>query len=289
MDAQAEMLPYMEQTAIFNSINFAFCGGYNYGQQCNGTAWTTIINSFLCPSDGNAGTGRPGFGTGQPNINSYRGSVGTTTDPNQYGADTPDPIGLIGWKKGVNTTGANATGIFTYWNAYGIRDCVDGSSNTVAYSETLVDDPIQNASKRSHGVTGVSGASGGNAQDASTLPIATLNTALQACTTAYAALPTNISLVVGNRWGWGATTITLFHTVVTPNSTQWRWNSCRSSCGGCGGDDSTFANAQSNHSGGVNVLFADGSVKFVKDSVNQRTWMAIGTKGNGEVVDASGF
>jgi prepilin-type processing-associated H-X9-DG protein len=279
----------MEQTAIYNSINFAFCGGYNYGQQCNGTAWTTVINSFLCPSDGNAGTGRPGFGTGQPNINSYRGSVGTTTNPDTYGGDQPDPYGFTTWKKGVNTTSANSTGIFTYWNAYGIRDCVDGSSNTVAFSETLVDDPIQNASKRSHGVTGVSGATGGRAQDASTLPIATLNTALQACTTAYAALPTNLSAVVGNRWGWGATTITLFHTVVPPNSTQYKWNSCRDGCPGCGGDDSTFANAQSNHSGGVNCLFADGSVKFIKDSVNQRTWMAIGTKANGEVVDASGY
>jgi len=286
--AQAEMLSYMEQGSVYNSINFYYCGGYDYGQSCNGTAWTTVINSFLCPSDGNAGNGKPGFGTGQPNINSYRGSLGTTTDPNQYAGDTPDPFNIISWKK-ANTTNSTSTGLFTYWNAYGVRDCTDGTSNTVAFSETLVDEKTNSPRERSHAVTGVGGATSGRAVDASQLPQATLNTALQACTTAYASLPTNISTVVGNRWGWGAATITLFHTVVTPNSTQWKWNSCRDGCGGCGGDDSTFSNAQSNHSGGVNVLFADGSVKFVKDSVNQRTWMAIGTKASGEVVDASSY
>ena len=56
-------------------------GGYNYGSYANGTAWTTVINSFLCPSDGNAGNGRPGIGTGTPATNSYKGSVGTTTAP----------------------------------------------------------------------------------------------------------------------------------------------------------------------------------------------------------------
>jgi hypothetical protein len=31
-------------------------------------------------------------------------------------------------------------------------------------------------------------------------------------------------------------------------------------------------------------MFADGSVRFIKDSVNQQTWMALGTKSNGEVI-----
>ncbi len=58
---------------------------------------------------------------------------------------------------------------------------------------------------------------------------------------------------------------------------------------GCGPDDSIFSNAQSNHSGGVNVLFADGSVKFIKDSISMLTWFQIGTKGNGEVVSADSY
>jgi prepilin-type processing-associated H-X9-DG protein len=76
--------------------------------------------------------------------------------------------------------------------------------------------------------------------------------------------------------------ISLINTVVTPNSKQAPWNTCKSGSGGA--DDSNFSNAQSNHPGGVNVMFADGSERFIKDSVNQQTWMALGTKSNGEVI-----
>jgi hypothetical protein len=36
-------------------------------------------------------------------------------------------------------------------------------------------------------------------------------------------------------------------------------------------------------------MMADGSVRFVKDSISMRTWWAIGTKANGEVVSADSF
>jgi hypothetical protein len=39
----------------------------------------------------------------------------------------------------------------------------------------------------------------------------------------------------------------------------------------------------------VNSLFGDGSVHFVKNTINQLTWYAIGTKGQGEVVSADAF
>ncbi len=44
--------------------------------------------------------------------------------------------------------------------------------------------------------------------------------------------------------------------------------------------------ASSFHPGGVNVGFLDGSVRFVKDGVDPRTWWAIATKAGGEVIDA---
>ena len=50
-----------------------------------------------------------------------------------------------------------------------------------------------------------------------------------------------------------------------------------------------FSNAQSNHSGGVNAVFADGSVKFVKDSTDMRMWMVLGTRAGGEVVSADAY
>ena len=50
-----------------------------------------------------------------------------------------------------------------------------------------------------------------------------------------------------------------------------------------------FSNAQSNHPGGVNVLMADGSTRFIKNSINPRTWMQLGTRGNGEVISSDSY
>ena len=50
-----------------------------------------------------------------------------------------------------------------------------------------------------------------------------------------------------------------------------------------------YSNAQSFHSGGVNVLFADGSVKFVKNSIAVQTWWNLGTRAGGEIVSADQF
>jgi prepilin-type N-terminal cleavage/methylation domain-containing protein/prepilin-type processing-associated H-X9-DG protein len=294
--AQAELLQYMEQGNIYNSINFDFCGGYNYGESVNATSWTRVISTFLCPSDTNAAFGgAPLPGTGPPNINSYRGSVGTTTAPYWstvqnhagYGGCQPDPLSIAGGNPGC---APYSTGVYAYWICFGIRDCLDGSSNTVAFSESLVGDAnnVLNVWHRNNSVTGVTAAATAEAADASAIPYATVVAALQACTQAYIS-SNNFTTANGNRWGWGAMSMTLFNTIVTPNSQQYKWNSCRDQCPGCGPDDAEFSNAQSNHPGGVNVLFGDGSVKFIKDSINPQTWMALGTRGNGEIVSADSY
>ena len=43
----------------------------------------------------------------------------------------------------------------------------------------------------------------------------------------------------------------------------------------------------SHHPGGVNVLFLDGSVHFVKETIDRSTWRALGTRAGGEVISAS--
>jgi prepilin-type processing-associated H-X9-DG protein len=45
----------------------------------------------------------------------------------------------------------------------------------------------------------------------------------------------------------------------------------------------------SNHSGGCNMLFADGSVHFLKKSINLNTYNALGSRNGGEVVSADAF
>jgi prepilin-type N-terminal cleavage/methylation domain-containing protein/prepilin-type processing-associated H-X9-DG protein len=45
----------------------------------------------------------------------------------------------------------------------------------------------------------------------------------------------------------------------------------------------------SSHPGGINVTFADGSVKFIKNSINPSTWFALQTIANAEVVSADAY
>jgi prepilin-type processing-associated H-X9-DG protein len=47
--------------------------------------------------------------------------------------------------------------------------------------------------------------------------------------------------------------------------------------------------ADSYHPGGVNILLCDGSVKFIKDSVNGLAWRALGTIAGGEVISADAY
>jgi prepilin-type N-terminal cleavage/methylation domain-containing protein/prepilin-type processing-associated H-X9-DG protein len=53
----------------------------------------------------------------------------------------------------------------------------------------------------------------------------------------------------------------------------------------------TFAaiNARSYHPGGVNALFGDGSVRFIKNAINGLTWRALGTVAGGEVVGSDSY
>ena len=47
--------------------------------------------------------------------------------------------------------------------------------------------------------------------------------------------------------------------------------------------------ATSGHPGGVNVCFSDGSVRFIKDSINVQTWWALGSRNGSEVVSADAY
>jgi prepilin-type N-terminal cleavage/methylation domain-containing protein/prepilin-type processing-associated H-X9-DG protein len=272
---QAEMLGNMEQRAIYNAINFSLSGS----QAANSTGIVAKIASFICPSDSNAGRG--GFSgwdlnNDNANINSYHASTGTTYIPGDNGQG-----------------GTSSTGLFSYMFSYGIKDCTDGSSNTVAFAEALVGAPTQTIA-RGNGIEGSGGTPtwGGKSVDVYQ-NVQQVTTDLQGCASAWQAGNTqNVVNTRGYIWGFGVTGFTLFNTIVPPNSKQYAFNTCTFYGGGGwpgGANGVNFANATSNHPGGVNTLFGDGSVKFIKDSVNLNTWWALGTRSSGEVISADAF
>lgn len=60
-------------------------------------------------------------------------------------------------------------------------------------------------------------------------------------------------------------------------------------CTGGAGDQMAYAGARSRHPGGINALMGDGSVRFVKNSVNMPTWIALNTMQSGEVISADQY
>ena len=310
---QAMMLGYMEQTPAYNSINFAFCGGFSYGAYCNVTVFNMTIASFMCPSDAQVNKGGPpnntpagpaawgGNSAYPPNINSYRGSIGTTTSrynwpPNTgYACCTPNPFGFTPTTNYSTVQKPSSTGMFAYWVSYGIQNASDGTSNTIIFAESLVGDAgggsNSSISNRNNSVVNVTSntATAAEAYDASSLSYQNvIIPAIQQCLqTKLSGAAGTLATDNGNRWAWGAVGMTLFNTVIPPNGAQF--NDCRDSCKSCSPDDSLFSNVQSSHPGGANVLMADGSARFIKNSIGPQTWMALGTKDVGEVVSADSY
>ncbi len=45
----------------------------------------------------------------------------------------------------------------------------------------------------------------------------------------------------------------------------------------------------SNHPGGVNLCMADGSVRYIKDTIGLPTWWALGTRDGGEIISSDAY
>ena len=56
-----------------------------------------------------------------------------------------------------------------------------------------------------------------------------------------------------------------------------------------GGPTFMSLSASSYHPGGVNAVFADGSVHFIKNSISGVTWYSMGTIAGGEVISSDSY
>ena len=133
--AHAMMLPYMEQTTIYNALNFNIvCESATNGNDdlCQTTGTTRSISIFLCPSD--AGATSFGQWSGGPVGQSYK------FPGNNYFASVG--AGLNQWGNSplaeVPVGSAAPNGLFQVLGpAIGIASVTDGTSNTIAIGEWL--------------------------------------------------------------------------------------------------------------------------------------------------------
>ncbi len=294
------LLQFTEAAPQYNALNFSvdMIGG-GFGGYANSTVTCSSINILLCPSE-SMNIGQYAF----PNGTTY---YGRTNYMGNYGG--PGVIALMSgtiipannWMIGTATnltTGAAGLNLYpgASWAPVKIASITDGTSNTGLISERMM------------GIGGAYPASitaaGSNApRCAIRTPTAAAMgsgpagalTMYQACATAPG---TKGIRFCGNGELWaGAFPDYLvwqsYNHFGTPNQIN-----CTNSA------DTTDHNSpwagyyvtaigsappSSQHPGGVNVAFADGSVHFIKNTIAPNTWWALGSRNGGEVISSDAY
>jgi prepilin-type N-terminal cleavage/methylation domain-containing protein/prepilin-type processing-associated H-X9-DG protein len=277
---QAQLLPYLEQRAVYNALNFSISAADICDNQINKTGAATRIESFLCPSSP-LPVGTYGSYPTAPNQlpgNNYFGSVGATVCP----WTSARPPGIFGTETPNSGTGVRAA-----------RDMTDGTSNTIAFGEWKMGDFTNTKLSLTDAINlrvSTVGIVGGWNSATSQMPAgaAGFQDFLNACAGgAQATVGTNNNKsTLGRTWMMGSLGLTLGTPLLGPNP---RYPNCNLEPWGGDMDAPGMYNLSSYHPGGANVAMADGSVRYLKDSVNMQTVWAIASRAGGEVVSADSY
>jgi hypothetical protein len=260
------ILPYIEQSVIAENYFTLNATGFFTGYPGpNGpigddprlrTARHAVINAFLCPSSGSVTTNELGSAAYGFVKGNYRGSAGSGDmygDPPPGLTGGPWGIGVFGVRPNQSVDAVPTSGFVphTGWN---FATILDGTSNTAMISEALTGQ----TSAGWGGVIGetVYGNMGGGLYSHATTP----NTS--AADRPIGPCPRDMG------------DFTYRPPCVSLGGSAW-WT--RSGVG-------AYATARSLHrGGGVTVGMADGSVRFVTDSIDLTVWRALGTREGSDI------
>lgn len=286
--AFARMAPFLEQAGFYNTINFSL----TYSDPTNTTCANTPLNLLYCPSD-------PGSHIDDTTLG------GTFYATTSYGTCDGDwYVWSVNWGT-PNTVGPRNSALFGPNWSRTIALVTDGLSNTLAISEGYIGHgQYRGCMGTPNGPSGWTPTSTPAAGPASAAALASL---ISSCASSKVKMGGPIG---HTRWCNGGVYYSGFTTAMPPNQ-QVSYVSQAKGCAAAGVPCSNFGQnvpqdwdavdendggptymslaASSYHSGGVNCLFGDGSVRFVKNSVNPVTWRALGTIAGGEVVSADAY
>lgn len=261
------LLPYIEQANLYNQISTQqTINGVTYpafGPEpwvTDYTPWRAQIAAFLCPSDSG-----PTSGNGR----SSQGKV-------NYGFCNGDSIG-------PSQNARQTRGMFAHSTTYGVRDCTDGTSNTIMMGELV----------RSLGGSQKLGGTAINIGDGLATDPSTCLATLDINDRNNYDPSVALSAWSGDKWCDSNVSMTGFNTVLPPNGPRCAVNDWDGVWG--------VYSAQSRHTGGVQVLMGDGSVRFISENIDSGdatapdpgngggrspygVWGALGTKAGTEVI-----
>jgi prepilin-type N-terminal cleavage/methylation domain-containing protein/prepilin-type processing-associated H-X9-DG protein len=284
--ALARIMPYMEGGNSFNSINFNIYE-YNDAAGINITGSSQVVSVYICPSSTRSPDGsRDGPDINDGGISALTGGYGY----NDYGPTVYtdiDPSGLTGQLGATIVTpfrnkSSRVNGLL-HQGKTRIAEITDGTSNTIAVGEDAGRDP-RYLSPYTQDVYGGVAANG----------------VAYTTTTAYlsAVTPGDPGAAGGQAlyrryWRW-AEPDECFGVSGAPNNKYrpehelqaWMTGGTFVAQGNNAGNNDELA---SFHPGGCNMLMGDGSVRFLKDSVNVLTLRGLVSLQGGEVISADQY
>jgi prepilin-type N-terminal cleavage/methylation domain-containing protein/prepilin-type processing-associated H-X9-DG protein len=254
------MLPQVEQGPLYNSLNFALgmegpMTPLPLGFFANSTVFGTKIGMFQCPSDNS----NPFQITPQYLGGALSGPIATKGN---YGVSW----GNTYWGQDIPATAAPMrdpiTGLvpqfqkpaFGFYKV-GFQTITDGSSNTVLCAEVLQ----------------------GELYDVRGL----LWSTIPGGGSFFSRMPPNNPVDYYQTGYFGDQLNQVIFCVNEPVMDL--------PCTGGAGDQMAYAGSRSRHPGGINLLLGDGSVRFVKNSINMPVWLGLNTINGGEVISADAW
>ena len=264
----SRIAPFLEQGPLYNAINYSL----PLGRAENSTVVSQRLGMLICPSEirpdpiitTNAKTGAisvygvSNYGWCEGDWYIFGGKGGM---PNRsaFGPNTSKP--LSAFTDGLSQT-MLAGEVKTYTQAYHDCDSAPGpaASDPFAVPEPLAIRASIAASANGSGCRLAAGTPGGG----------------------------------HTRWASGNSFYDGFTTALPPNSSAPAGANALDTdlCTideDDGGPTYSAVTSRSHHPGGVNALFGDGSVHFIKDSVDWHNWRALGTIAGSEVVSNASY
>jgi prepilin-type N-terminal cleavage/methylation domain-containing protein/prepilin-type processing-associated H-X9-DG protein len=264
----ARMLGFMEGGSQYNALNFAY--EYNEASGGNFTGASAVVSTFICPT-----SPRPaGRDTAQndPNASDYEKAQSAGYGYMDYAPSVYTDINVV---NGILATGwVGATPIVPYRNKLAavkgmlkdskttIGEIIDGTSNTIAIIECAGRDErfVSQFFEGLYPVVRGLGPAGGP-----TVRHRFWRWADPGCAFGTSGQPNNKGLPTNEGVAWPTTTAT------------------------AGNQAGQNEEPYSYHGGGVNALFGDGSVRFVKDTINLVAFRSILSLSGGETVSADQY
>jgi prepilin-type N-terminal cleavage/methylation domain-containing protein/prepilin-type processing-associated H-X9-DG protein len=265
---QARVLSYIEGGSQYNALNFSY--EYNDASGGNFTGASSVIGIFICPTSPRL-SGRD-TAPADPNASPFEQAQSTGYGYMDYAPSVYTDINVQNGS--LATGGVGATPIVPYRNKLvatkgllkdgktSISEITDGLSNTIAVIECAGRDErfVSQFFEGQYPVVRGQGPAGGP-----TARHRYWRWADPGCAFGTSGQPNNKGIPTNEGVAWPATTATAGNQA-GPNEEPYSF-----------------------HPGGVNALFGDGSVRFVKETVNLVAFRSILSLAGGETVSADQY